>query len=175
MPAPDLIPDCQQCEALCCVLLAFDASDAFAMDKPACVPCHNLTADSTCRIHPTLSDDGFRGCAAYTCHGAGQRITSQVFAGRSWRRDPALLPAMADAFRRLRNLHEALFLLQQAANLPLPAALDQQRQDILTALNGDQDWSEAGLLALERSAAMKSVRPFLAALRHLPEVTAPRR
>ena len=165
MPETDLSPDCSQCDALCCVLLAFDASDAFAANKPACAPCNHLSADNRCRIHPVLTGQGFAGCAAYTCHGAGQRITGQVFAGRSWRNDPTLLPAMEDAFRALRRLHEAAWLLHEAGRLALPARQDQQRKQLLATLNLGHAWSEDSLRAAEQGPALRAVLPFLASLR----------
>ena len=175
MPDPDLAPDCSGCDALCCVLLAYDASNAFAFDKPACVACTHLARDNACGIHADLPDQGFKGCAVYTCYGAGQRITEEVFKGRSWRDDPALMPAMEDAFRSLRKVHEAVWLVQQAARLNLTPDHDQRRQDLLHALNAGQEWTEASLHALEQGGALKAVRPFLTSLRELPAVTPPRR
>ena len=161
----DLTPDCARCDALCCVLLAFDASDAFGFDKPACTACHHLAPDNSCRIHADLSHLGFRGCVLFDCHGAGQRITQQVFAGRSWRDDPSVMPAMSDAFRTLRHLHEAALLLQQAARLPLTPAQEATRQALLAALDLDRDWTEAGLDALSSGPHLKAVPAFLASLR----------
>ena len=175
MPDPDLAPDCSRCDALCCVLLAFDASDDFALDKAACVACTHLARDNACRIHADLSIQGFKGCAVYTCYGAGQRITGQVFKGRLWRDDPTIMPAMEDAFRTLRNLHEAVWLLGQAARLNLTSNHEQRRQGILSALDAGQDWTEATLHSLEQSGALKAVRTFLATLRDLPEVKPPHR
>jgi hypothetical protein len=74
----DLRPDCARCDALCCVLLAFDASDAFAFSKPACAPCRNLADDNRCRVHSTLAEQGFSGCVAFDCQGAGRRITRKA-------------------------------------------------------------------------------------------------
>lgn len=175
VPTPSLTPDCSTCAALCCVLLAFDASTAFADDKPACAPCRHLATDNRCRIHADLSGQGFAGCVAYTCHGAGQRITTEVFKGRSWRDDPTLLPAMEDAFRALRRLHEAAWLLQAASKLPLPPAKSQQCQDLLAALDLGRVWDEASLASAEQGQALRAVRPFLASLRDLAGLTPPRR
>jgi hypothetical protein len=163
----DLRPDCARCDALCCVLLAFDASDAFAFSKPACAPCRNLAADNTCKVHATLTDQGFSGCVAFDCQGAGQRITEQVFKGRSWRDDPALLPAIDTAFRVMRRLHDAVGLLQQATTLPLSQAQNQTRLDLLARLDANRDWTEDSLLALDLGPDLKAVPAFLASLRPL--------
>jgi hypothetical protein len=165
MTDPDLRPDCTRCDALCCVLLAFDASDAFAFSKPACAPCRNLAPDNTCKVHATLADQGFSGCAAFDCQGAGQRITGQVFKGRSWRDDPALLPAIDAAFRVMRRLHDAVALLQQAASLPLSPGQDRTRLDLLHRLDANRDWTEGALQALGHGPDLKAVTAFLASLR----------
>jgi hypothetical protein len=173
MSQPDLRPDCSRCDALCCVLLAFDASDAFAFDKPACVACRHLADDNACRIHASLTEQGFRGCTLFDCHGAGQRVTGQVFAGRSWRDDPALLPPIEAAFRVMRRLHEAVALLHQAASLPLSPEQQAARLSLLANLDAGRDWTEAALRDLELGPDLKAVPAFFAALRQT--VKPPRR
>jgi hypothetical protein len=171
----DLRPDCSRCDALCCVLLAFDASPAFAFDKPACAPCRNLAPDNRCTIHAKLADLGFGGCSIYDCQGAGQRVTGQVFKGRSWRNDPTLLPEMEMAFRTMRRLHDAVALLNAAGRLPLPAEAEQTRRDLLTRLDASRNWTPNDLRALETGPELRAVAPFLASLRGIPGLTPPRR
>jgi hypothetical protein len=165
----DLTPDCSRCEALCCVLLAFDASESFAHDKPACTACPNLAPDNDCTIHAGLSARGYAGCAGFTCHGAGQRLTTELYKSQSWRDDPGLLPAMADRFRHLRNLHEALWLLGQAAALPLTEALESERQTLLRTLTRSDHPADH---PADLPPDLGQVQPFLRSLR---AVTAPRR
>jgi hypothetical protein len=99
--------DCERCVALCCVAPSFTASADFAIDKPAGVPCRNLTGDNRCAIHATLRESGFPGCAAYDCFGAGQRVTAELqSAGRT--------PGAFAAFARLRAQHELLWYLADA-------------------------------------------------------------
>ena len=161
----ELRPDCARCDALCCVVLAFDASSAFAFSKPACVPCRNLSADNTCTVHEGLAEQGFRGCAVYDCNGAGQRLTGQVFKNRSWRDDPGLLPAIDAAFRVMRRLHDAVVLLTQAERLPLSPEQEQTRADLLIRLDASRDRSEAALQDLDTGPDLKAVAAFLASLR----------
>ena len=163
MTLPDLTPDCRRCDALCCVLLAFDASDTFGFDKAACAPCRHLTGDNLCRIHAGLQDQGFAGCVSFDCHGAGQIVTEQVFKGRSWRDDPGLLPAMDQAFRLQRRLHEALVLLEQSADLPLTAAQDTTRRALRAALSAPR--SAADLQGPEPLAALSRAADYFASLR----------
>jgi hypothetical protein len=144
----DLTPNCEQCAALCCVLLPFDKGAAFAFDKPGSEPCRNLDGHA-CQIHADLAAKGFAGCLRYDCHGAGQRVVQEVFEGRSWRQDAALLPAMDQAFRAMRRLHEDYGLLAAAGQLPLTHAEETQRQGLLSALNIAAPQTEASLVTYE--------------------------
>jgi hypothetical protein len=113
MRRPDLAPDCGSCAALCCVATSFDASEDFAFAKPAGAACRYLTGDCRCAVHSELVARGLRGCAAYDCYGAGQRAT-RAFAGgcgreRECERDVG--------FAILRDVHELLWLLTEAAKL----------------------------------------------------------
>ncbi len=114
----DLRADCSACAGLCCVLPAFTASADFAIDKPAGRACPNLTADARCGIHADLRQRGFPGCTVFDCFGAGQRLVRVAAVER-----PAEQPATAAAFPVLRQLHELLWYLTEAAALPLPAEL----------------------------------------------------
>ena len=160
----DLKPDCNACAALCCVMLPFDASAEFAFDKPGGVACRHLLRHS-CAIHDRLSDEGFAGCTRYDCLGAGQRVVQEIFAGKSWRRDPDLLAPMEAAFRAMRRLHEDHAILTQAAKLPLTEAEESARQDLLARLAAEDRQSEATLAAYETGPLPRAVRDFLQSLR----------
>ena len=111
----DLVADCGRCAALCCVWTAFDASAAFAFDKPAGVACRHLGRDHRCAVHGELAARGLGGCAAYDCHGAGPRAT-RLFAAA------LLAPAQRyEVFLVLRDAHELLWLLAGAAAACPPA------------------------------------------------------
>jgi hypothetical protein len=123
----DLHADCTRCAALCCVGPAFAASADFALDKPAGTPCPNLRDDFRCGIHARLLGSGFRGCTVYDCFGAGQRVTASTRDAHgeptNWRRTPALAPAMFAALATTRILHELLWYLRAALDLPATAPL----------------------------------------------------
>lgn len=106
------IADCSRCQALCCVAPAFDAAQGFGHDKPAHQPCHHLDGTHRCRIHERLHDQGYAGCAAYDCKGAGPQLLARC-GGPGWRAmaDPAPL---FEAFMAQRRLHEMLQLLDLA-------------------------------------------------------------
>ncbi len=160
----DLTPNCKDCAALCCVLLPFDAGEAFGFDKAGGEPCRHLSGHA-CAIHAGLAAAGFGGCVRYDCLGAGQRVVQEVFAGKSWRDDASLLAPMDAAFRAMRRLHEDHALLTSAARLPLLAAEEVERQRLLTLLNIRQTPTEAGLVAFETGPLPRAVKAFIAGLK----------
>ncbi|HEY2512219.1 MAG TPA: hypothetical protein VGI39_15235 [Polyangiaceae bacterium] len=161
---PALRADCTRCAALCCVALAFDRSPHFAFDKPAAVPCPNLTPALRCVIHEDLGARGFGGCARYECWGAGQRVTQEVFGGRSWQGDPQLAEAMFEAFGVMREVHELLVLLRAAKELPLAPAQLRARDALDAALDPAEGWSLVALRAFKRSPVSHEVATFLTTL-----------
>ena len=165
MSLPSLEADCSQCAALCCVLLPFDKSDAFAFDKAGGEPCKHLDACNACSIHETLSDHGFKGCVAFDCHGAGQRVVQEIFAGRTWRDDPELMTRMGPVFYRMRRVHDLLLLLREAGRLPLSEDQRSAHADLLSVLQPEEGWSENSLNAFDLAGAEADVRHFLSGLR----------
>jgi hypothetical protein len=119
---PDLRAACTRCVALCCVVPGFARSAQFALTKPGGVACPHLR-EHRCSIHPRLRDEGFSGCVAYDCFGAGQRVTAEVLAGRDWRTDPEALADARDALPRVRRWHEVAWYLDRAAELPAAAPM----------------------------------------------------
>ncbi|MEX0303462.1 MAG: hypothetical protein AB3N24_13670 [Leisingera sp.] len=134
MNLPDLKEDCSRCAALCCLAYPFEPHEDFGLIKERDTPCPNLGPDFRCTIHADLTSDGFGGCVAYSCAGAGQRVTQELFDGETWRDDPDLLAHMTYALRVLRPVHEALLVLREAAALPLPEGLMTRCSDLTQAL-----------------------------------------
>ncbi len=113
-PGVDLKPDCGSCCGLCCVAPAFAVSSDFAINKPAGKPCPRLTGDFRCSIHARLRPEGFQGCIAYDCFGAGQKVTQITFKGRDWRGSPNIANQMFDVFGVMQQIHSMLNYLTQA-------------------------------------------------------------
>ena len=133
--SPDLTPDCERCCGLCCVAPAFSASADFAIDKGVGVACPNLAGDFRCTIHDRLEAEGFRGCVAYDCYGAGQKVTQITFDGRDWRRTPEIAESMFEVFMRMRKLHELLMYLTEALKLQAAGPLYDELQRKLDQLD----------------------------------------
>lgn len=157
--------DCDRCAALCCMTMAFDQGPQFAFDKPAGVACSNLDPKGRCSIHPSLAQKGFSGCIRYTCFGAGQRITQELFAGQSWQHDPNLTHAMIDAFRAMRQVHELLILVLQAQNIAMSPVQAAVLKDLNKRLQPENGWTTKSLSQFENGPLAKHARDFFKSLR----------
>lgn len=138
-----LRPECENCFGLCCVALPFSNSADFAFNKQAGEPCPNLQQDFRCRIHSGLRKKGFKGCTAFECFGAGQRVSQVTFHGVDWRENAEIARSMFSAFPKMIMLHELLWYLQMSmvrtAAKPIYSELYQafDETEQLTQLSSD--------------------------------------
>jgi len=149
--------DCTMCFGLCCVAPAFARSSDFALDKPAGRPCPNLLTDFRCGIHETLRPQGFPGCTVFDCHGAGQQVAQVTYGGRSWRDEPDTAAEMFGVFAVMRQLHEILWYLTEAAEKSAAADLTAAVDEVETLTAQDP----ATLLATDVDALRHRFRPLL--------------
>jgi uncharacterized protein YjbI with pentapeptide repeats len=115
----DLSADCQRCFGLCCVALPYAKSADFAFDKDGGTPCRNLQSNYQCSIHKDLREKGFRGCSAYECFGAGQKVSQITYEGKDWRSSPETANQMFDVFPIMQQLHEMLWYLHEALSIDI--------------------------------------------------------
>jgi uncharacterized protein YjbI with pentapeptide repeats len=106
--------DCSKCFGLCCTALYFSANDGFPVDKEAGKPCINLQEDFKCKVHKDLKKKGLKGCIAYDCLGAGQKVAQVTFEGQDWRKNPEAAKQTFDAFIIMKQLYEMLWYLSEA-------------------------------------------------------------
>ncbi|WP_010234587.1 pentapeptide repeat-containing protein [Clostridium arbusti] len=106
--------DCEKCFGLCCVALYFSAAEGFPTNKDAGKPCINLQSDFKCSVHKNLRKNGLKGCTAYHCFGAGQKVSQVTYGGKDWRRNPETAKQMFDVFLIMRQLHEMIWYLTEA-------------------------------------------------------------
>ncbi|GAA3243334.1 pentapeptide repeat-containing protein [Dactylosporangium siamense] len=152
----------------------------FAIDKPAGHPCPNLgttpTASPTgtpagsgtptgggfgCGIHTQLRQRGFVGCTVYDCFGAGQKVAQVTFGGRDWRQAPGQAPLMFAAFATMRHLHELLWYLTQARDLPAAAPLHDRLDAAVAETQRLSDLPAGELAGVDVDAHRGSVVPLL--------------
>ncbi len=164
MSEPSLSADCAQCAALCCAYYPFDKSDQFAADKPAGEPCVHLSGTGRCKIHGSLKERGYPGCAAYDCLGAGQHVVQGLFGGRSWQQEPALKAPMFEAFRAMRLVHDLLSMLNTAEILPLEPSQRHELSELKRDLVPEGGWTVESLGDFETGPAPGRIRAFLRTL-----------
>jgi uncharacterized protein YjbI with pentapeptide repeats len=176
---------------LCCVAPAFARSADFAIDKPAGQPCPNLGAEAPdhtdppskgphgndrqgkdgraqhgkqgfgCGIHTELRQRGFAGCTVYDCFGAGQKVAQVTFGGRDWRQAPATAPLMFAAFATMRHLHELLWYLTEARDLPAAAPLRDRLDAAAAETRRLTDLPAEALTGIDVDAHRTAVVPLL--------------
>ncbi|MFJ4898464.1 pentapeptide repeat-containing protein [Streptomyces sp. NPDC088727] len=167
--------DCGNCFGLCCVALTLTRSADFAINKDAGKPCRNLQDDFRCGIHTRLRSEGFPGCTVYDCFGAGQKVSGETFGGQDWRAAPESAQRMFEVFPVMRQLHELLWYLTEAAELaparPLHGEIGRTLEETerLTHLDAD------ALAELDVAAHRDDVAALLARTSELVRATAPRK
>jgi uncharacterized protein YjbI with pentapeptide repeats len=140
---------------------AFAASADFAIEKAAGQPCPNLQSDFRCAIHPRLQEQGFPGCTAYDCFGAGQKVAQVTFAGQDWRQAPRTAKQMFAAFLIMRQLHELLWYLTEALTLEPARPLHGQLRRALDETERLTDASPHALAELDVAARRRDVNTLL--------------
>jgi hypothetical protein len=158
---PGLKPDCERCCGLCCVAPAFSASPDFAINKAAGRPCPNLTEEFRCSIHERLRAEGFRGCVAYDCFGAGQKVTQVTFNGQDWRRSPQIAAQMFEVYGVMRQLHALLLYLSEALKLHPAGPLHGELRRALEELEEHSRESPDALLKLDVPSHKTAVNDLL--------------
>jgi uncharacterized protein YjbI with pentapeptide repeats len=156
-----LTADCERCFGLCCVAPGFAASADFAIDKPPGRPCPNLQPSFRCGIHEDLRGRGFRGCTAYDCFGAGQRVSQLTFGGMDWREAPDTAAQMFAVFAIARQLHELLWYVSQALASQRTLPLQAELADAFAATERLTRGSAQDLLALDLPAHRDEVNALL--------------
>lgn len=58
-----------------------------------------------------------RGCSAYECFGAGQKVSQITYVGKDWRNNPETANEMFDVFPIMQQLLEMLGYLHEAISL----------------------------------------------------------
>lgn len=140
--------DCEHCCGLCCVALYFSKTEGFPENKTAGKPCANLQNDYTCRIHSSLSKKGLKGCTAYDCFGAGQRIAGQLQERPDWKTiPPEDAKLIFDAYLTVMQLHQVLWYLTSALTLKLEKS---EKEQLRTLIGEGQELAGSPLPALQK-------------------------
>lgn len=161
MSCYNLQADCEKCFGLCCVALYFSSMEGFPVNKDAGKPCLNLKNDFRCSVHKNLKKKGLKGCIAYDCFGAGQKVAQVTYGGRDWRKQPESAKQMFEVFLIMRQLHEMLWYLTEAFTLQ---ADNNMKDKLSLKINEIEDLThlnEDSLLKLNVTILREDVNPLL--------------
>lgn len=109
--------DCEKCSGLCCVALYCLKTDGFPANKDAGVACKHLMPDFCCTIHSKLVSKNMRGCLAYDCFGAGQKVTQSCYPDINWKSAPEKANEIFRVFLTIFQLHQMEWYLLEALSL----------------------------------------------------------
>ncbi len=153
--------NCESCFGLCCIALYYSSCDGFPADKEAGIPCINLGSDFRCSVHNDLLKLGLRGCLAFDCFGAGQKVSQISFAGKDWYGFPKTKERMFEVFLVMRQLHEILWYLNEAVALKSSGLIHDRLFTILDETVTITELAPEHLLKFDVSEYRAKVKPWL--------------
>lgn len=157
----DLRADCEKCFGFCCVALYFSASEGFPEDKDAGKPCINLQSDFRCSVHKDLRKLGLKGCVAYDCFGAGQKVAQITYGGHNWRQVAESSKQMYEVFLIMRQIHEMLWYLAEALILQAASNIQDELNSMLKETESLTLFSAESLMELDVAAHREKVNALL--------------
>jgi len=153
--------ECDNCFGLCCVALYFSASEGFPSDKEAGQPCLNLQPDFRCGVYQSLRKRGMKGCVAFDCFGAGQKVSQASFDGHDWQTYPESTEKMFEVFLIMRQLHELLWYLTDALTLQPARSIHDALSSMLEKIEGLTLLSPDTLLEMDLAKHREEVNNLL--------------
>lgn len=157
----NLRADCGSCYGLCCVALYYSAAEGFPADKKAGEPCPNLLPDFRCSVYPDLRELGFKGCTAFDCLGAGQKVSQVHFRGEDWRKAPQSAQKIFGTFQIIRQLNELLWYLTEALTFQAAYPIHESLKSMLEKTEQFTFLDQDSLLKLDAAEHRKDVDTLL--------------
>lgn len=127
--------NCKDCSGLCCVALYFNQSDGFPENKKAGKPCVNLNKDYTCKIYTQLETKQLKGCIAYDCFGAGQKVTQEWKLKGAWNSNDLIKQDIFRSFEINQLLNQIMWYLLEAYTICDDSDINRINHLILENIN----------------------------------------
>lgn len=153
--------DCEKCFGLCCIALNFNVSEGFPMNKKVGQPCINLETNFSCRVHNNLWMSGFKGCVAFDCIGAGQKVSQSTFKGCNWRHDPESAKQMFEVFLIMLQLHQMLWYLSESIEIQSASSLQDANRSMFRETERLTDLNSKELMMVDVNAHREDVNALL--------------
>ncbi len=117
--------------------------------KDAGKPCSNLKSDFSCAIHKSLRKKGLKGCTAYDCFGAGQKVAQVTYGGQDWKQAPEAANEMFEVFLIMRQLHEMLWYLFEAFRIQSNDIIQNKLSDLIKEIDHITNQNPDSLMKLD--------------------------
>jgi uncharacterized protein YjbI with pentapeptide repeats len=117
--------------------------------KDAGKPCLNLKSDFSCAIHKNLRKKGLKGCTAYDCFGAGQKVAQGTYGGHNWKQAPEAAKEMFEVFLIMRQLHEMLWYLSEAFRIQSNDVIQNKLNDLIKEIDHITNQNPGSLMKLD--------------------------
>lgn len=121
---------CDKCSGICCVALYCMKTDGFPENKEAGVPCKHLMSNFRCDIHSVLANKNMKGCLAYDCFGAGQKVTQSFYPNEDWKTNSEKANEIFQVFMIVFQLHQMAWYLLES----LPLVTDEHLKSVIDEL-----------------------------------------
>lgn len=171
----DLRADCENCFGLCCVALPYAKSADFAFDKDGGTPCRNLQSNYLCGIHKDLRNKGFRGCSAYECFGAGQKVSQVTYKGMDWRSNKDIAQEMFDVYPIVQQLHEMLWYLNEVLTIDAAKSIHKEVKQSIEDTENLTNKSPEFILSIDVTEHRSKVNKLLIRASELVRAQVPKR
>lgn len=129
--------------------------------KDAGKPCLNLKSDFSCAIHKSLRKKGLKGCTAYDCFGAGQKVAQVTYGGQDWKQAPEAAKEMFEVFLIMRQLHEMLWYLSEAFRIQPNDIIQNKLRDLIKEIEDITNKNANSLMKLDIEAYRDRVNLLL--------------
>jgi len=114
-----------------------------------------------CTVHKDLREKGLKGCTAYDCFGAGQKVAQATYKGLDWRQSPEYAKQMFDVFLIMRQLHEMMWYLTEALSLQAALSIQDKLKLLLDETEHHTHLTPNSLIELDIDAHRTKVNALL--------------
>lgn len=153
--------DCKNCSGLCCVALYCAKTDGFPENKNAGIPCKHLNSNFQCEIHSKLVDMNMKGCLAYDCFGAGQKVTQDLFPNTPWKSNQEKSKIIFEVFLRVFQLHQMEWYLLESLTLVRDKSLSEKIEKLILRIELVLEQSYENIMKFDINSFRLEVNPIL--------------
>lgn len=153
--------NCENCSGLCCVALYCARTDGFPENKDAGIPCKYLNSNFQCKVHSQLIDMNMKGCLAYDCFGAGQKVSQDLFSNITWQSNQEKSNLIFDVFLLVFQLHQMEWYLLESLLLDTDKRFSENIEQLIFKIEHVLEKSYENILNFDISSFRLEVNHIL--------------